>query len=152
MKKIMNYICGPSKNEKENNFLWKSSKIRIRSISSRTRNPAYIDATHLKNLFRSDWLQYFSWQLCALSIFILDASCESGYRVEPKVMTLVGPWYWAPPKVSMYRVFKKNCEYRCKRPSKLTTNCSRVLARERWQTIENSWKIQNLMNTLYIFF
>merc|ERR1711860_43320 len=31
-----------------------------------------------------------------------------------------------------------------------TTNSSRVLARERWQTFENSWKKkQYLMNTLY---
>ena len=31
-----------------------------------------------------------------------------------------------------------------------TTNSSRVLARERWQTFENSWKkTQYLMNTLY---
>ena len=31
-----------------------------------------------------------------------------------------------------------------------TTNSSRVLARERWQTCENSWKkTQYLMNTLY---
>ena len=57
--------------------------------------------------------------------------------------------------------------HRCKRPSKLsnairvyshsywleifcTTNSSRVLARERWQIFENSWKkTQYLMNTLY---
>ena len=32
-----------------------------------------------------------------------------------------------------------------------TTYSSRVLARERWQTLENSWKkTQYLMNTLYI--
>ena len=32
-----------------------------------------------------------------------------------------------------------------------TTNSSRVLARERWQTFENSWKkTQYLMNTLYL--
>ena len=32
-----------------------------------------------------------------------------------------------------------------------TTNCSRVLARERWQTFKNSWeKKQHFMNTLYI--
>ena len=32
-----------------------------------------------------------------------------------------------------------------------TTNSSRVLARERWQTYENSWKkTQYLMNTLYM--
>ena len=32
-----------------------------------------------------------------------------------------------------------------------TTNSSRVLARERWQTFENSWKkTQYLMNTLYV--
>ena len=31
-----------------------------------------------------------------------------------------------------------------------TTNSSRVLARERWQTVENSWKEkQYSMNTLY---
>ena len=31
-----------------------------------------------------------------------------------------------------------------------TTNSSRVLARERWKTFENSWeKTQYLMNTLY---
>ena len=31
-----------------------------------------------------------------------------------------------------------------------TTNSSRVLARERWQTLKNSWKnTQYLMNTLY---
>ena len=76
-----------------------------------------------------------------------------------------------------YRVFRKNCVFfhnslqplprlhRCKRPSKLsnairvyshsywlvifcTTNSSRVLARERWQIFENSWKkTQYLMNT-----
>ena len=58
--------------------------------------------------------------------------------------------------------------HRCKRSSKLsnairvyshscwletfcTTNSSRVLARERWQIFENSWKkTQYLMNTLYI--
>ena len=59
--------------------------------------------------------------------------------------------------------------HRCKRPSKLsldamrvyihsywpvifcTTNSSRVLARERLQTFENSWKkMQYLMNTLYV--
>ena len=50
---------------------------------------------------------------------------------------------------------------RCKRPSKLyyywlvifcTTNSSRVLARERWQTFENSWeKTLYLKNTLYLF-
>ena len=57
-------------------------------------------------------------------------------------------------------------QHRCKRPSKLsmqcecvqssywlvifcTTNSSRVLARERWQTFENSWKkTQYLINTL----
>ena len=56
----------------------------------------------------------------------------------------------------------------CKRPSKLSTQCectvtpfllvifcttnsSRVLAREGWQTFENYWeKTQYLMNTLYI--
>ena len=33
-----------------------------------------------------------------------------------------------------------------------TTNSSRVLARERWQTFEKSWKkTQYLMNTLYIY-
>ena len=33
-----------------------------------------------------------------------------------------------------------------------TTNSRRVLARERWETLKNSWeKTQYLMNTLYLF-
>ena len=79
---------------------------------------------------------------------------------------------------SCYRVFRKKlCFFHnslqplprlhcCKRPSKLamrvyshsyclvifcTTNSSRVLARDRWQTFANSWKkTQYLMNTLYL--
>ena len=82
---------------------------------------------------------------------------------------------------NIYRVFRKNCvcsqftatppspaSLCCKRFSKLsnamrvyshsywlvifcTTNSSRVLARERWQTFENSWKkTQYILNTLYV--
>ena len=73
----------------------------------------------------------------------------------------------------IYRVFRKNCVFSQLTATSLsetfkalnemrvyshsfplvifcTTNSSRVVARERWQTFENSWKkTQYLMNTLY---
>ena len=68
-------------------------------------------------------------------------------------------------KTGTYRVFRKNCvfsQFTATPPSPTslqmtfkaghfcTTNSSRVLARQRWQTFENSWKkTPYLMNTLY---